>query len=129
MSHTYNPKLAENIQVASACGLSPKAIAKEFGLQESTLLTHYREDLDHGLEVANAKVAKVFFDLAISGEHPSLTAKWMELRANWASSQNLTITNVEEESEIAREKLLKLMNRTSAASVATSASTKLKAIK
>lgn len=108
MSHTYNSQLAENIQVASACGLSPKAIAKEFGLPLEILTTLYKEDLDHGLEVANAKVAKVFFDLAISGEHPQLTKSWMELRGGWTPSSSLQI---QDNAEVAREKLLKLLNR------------------
>ena len=106
----YNPKLAENIQVASACGLSPRAIAKEFSISEEHLLHLYKEDLDHGLEIANAKVAKTFYDLASSGEHPTLTARWMELRAGWSTSSNLTVKD-DTDQELAREKLLKLLNR------------------
>lgn len=100
----------EQIQVMSACGLSPKAIAKELNIPLETLLSHYREDLEHGLEIANAKVAKVFFDLAVSGDHPTLTAKWMELRAGWASSSSLQITDHTDQ-DVAREKLLRLLNR------------------
>ena len=121
-THTYNPQLAENIQVASACGLSPKAIAKEFGLPLDTLTTLYRDDLDHGLEVANAKIAKVFFDLALSGDHPTLTTKWMELRGGWTPSSNLNVQD-NSDAEVAREKLLKLLNRSSPPS------TPLKAVK
>ena len=111
MSPYYDPQLAESIQVASACGLSPKAIAKEFGLQLTTLTSLYKEDLEHGLEIANAKIAKVFFDLALSGDHPNLTSKWMELRGNWSSSSTLNLSSSGEEAEAAREKLLRLLNR------------------
>lgn len=107
----------EQIQVMSACGLSPRAIAKELGISEATLIQEYREDLDHGLEIANAKVAKVFFDLATSGEHPTLTSKWMELRAGWSTSSNLTLKD-DTDAEAAREKLLKLLNRSTSTSPA-----------
>lgn len=104
---------AEQVQVMSACGLSPRAIAKELGLSEQELVQSYKDDLDHGLEIANAKVAKVFFDLATSGDHPTLTSKWMELRGGWSSSSNVTLKD-DTDAKLAREKLLKLMNRTTA---------------
>ncbi len=102
---------SEAVEVMTACGASPQAIARELGIPLSVLQEDYRTELDLGLEVANAKVAKVFFDLAVSGDHPSLTAKWMELRASWTPSSRLTIQD-DTDQDLAREKLLRLMNRT-----------------
>lgn len=97
----------------SACGASPRAIALELGIPLDVLTTHYSADLDIGLEVANARVAKTFFDLATSGDHPNATMKWMELRGGWTPSSSLNISTPEDQ-EQAREKLLKLLNRPTA---------------
>ena len=107
MSHTNS----EAIQVLAACGASPKAIAAELGIPEATLIAHHTHDMEIGLELANARVAKTFFDMATSGEHPTLTSKWMELRGGWSSSSSLVLHDQREEAEVAREKLLKLLNR------------------
>lgn len=107
---TSPKQFGEQVEVMTACGASPQAIARELRIPLATLTSQYKEELDMGLELANAKVAKVFFDLATSGEHPTLTAKWMELRGGWSSSSSLSVTT-SEESEVAREKLLRLLNR------------------
>ena len=54
--------------------LVPRPINIEYSIN---IWAKYKEDLDHGLEIANAKVAKTFYDLASSGEHPTLTARWI----------------------------------------------------
>jgi hypothetical protein len=102
----------------TACGASPQSIATELNLSLSELTTVYKDDLDRGLELANARVAKVFFDMATSGEHPTLTMKWMELRGGWTPSSSINVTD-HSDAELARDKLLKLMNRSTASKVTT----------
>lgn len=109
MSHP-NAKLQENIRVMTACGASPKAISLELNVPLEVITTHYSADMDIGLDIANARVAKVFFDLATSGEHPNATIKWAELRGGWTPTLNQNITT-DEDAELARDKLLKLLNR------------------
>lgn len=44
------------------CGISPKTLRK-----------YFRRELDTGLALANAKLAKTLFQMATSGEHPAAT--------------------------------------------------------
>lgn len=78
------------------------------------LIFHYKDELTHGLEKANARVARIFFEFATSGKHPMLTLEWMRMRAKWgapAQQTSLTPEELEEETRVAREKLTTLLNR------------------
>ena len=45
----------------TACGASPKAISLELNVPLEVITTHYSADMDIGLDIANARVAKVFY--------------------------------------------------------------------
>jgi hypothetical protein len=50
---------------------------------DRTLRRHFRDELDLGMAEANAMVGKTCFEMATSGQHPSMTAFWLKCRANW----------------------------------------------
>jgi hypothetical protein len=53
------------------------------GISVPTLEKYYREELDTGLDIANAKVAETLFEMATSGKVPSATYFWLKTRAKW----------------------------------------------
>lgn len=67
----------------SAFGIRQEAIAKKIGISVPTLLKNYRDELDHGLDNANAQVANTLFQMATSGQHPAATFFWLKTRAKW----------------------------------------------
>lgn len=93
-------------------GATPEFIATELKLNTSILTAHYEKDLTLGLEEANVRVARTFFDMATSGEFPAMTLAWMRMRAQW--SDNSSPASSDEESladaNAARDKLAALLN-------------------
>ena len=67
----------------AAFGIRQESIARQLGISKPTLEKYYREELEHGLDDANAKVANTLFSMAISGEHPAATFFWLKTRAGW----------------------------------------------
>lgn len=93
-------------------GASPEFIAKHLNISLEDLTRYYQKQLDHGMEEANLQVAKVFHEMASSGDHPAMTLSWMKMRAGWSESPNSTPTDTDDSSlDEAKEKLLKLLNR------------------
>lgn len=96
----------------TACGASEEHVAAHLNLTVEDLQTYYRKEVTYGVEEANMKVAKTFYELAVSGENPNLTLAWMRMRAGW---KDAAINSKPEEenldAELTRNKLLKLLNR------------------
>lgn len=113
-----NKRDAQQVEVLSGMGATAEFIATHLGLPLSDLTTHYSKQLQHGIEEANLQVAKVFHEMATSGEHPALTLSWMKMRAGWSDNTNPLSTQEEEDTSLdeAKEKLLKLLNRAHASS-------------
>src|SRR5262245_8662100 len=57
------------VQSLSAYGVKEPDIAREIGINETTLRKYYRDELDLGHVRANAKVAETLFRMATSGEN------------------------------------------------------------
>jgi hypothetical protein len=67
-------------------------IAERLGVDAKTLRKHYREELDNGLESANAMVAQSLFKTATSGTGSgAVTAAifWLKTRAGWREVQRV----------------------------------------
>ena len=66
-------------------GVSEADIARVLGIDPKTLRKHYREELDTGHIVANAKVAESLFRKATGDGRQSVTAAifWLKTRAGW----------------------------------------------
>ena len=109
-----NPKDAEQVEILTALGASIEYIANHLHLEPADLEEHYPTQLKYGSEEANLRVARVFFEFATSGKHPVLTMEWMRMKAKWGTvteSAIQTPEEIEEETRVAREKLLTLINR------------------
>jgi hypothetical protein len=67
----------------ASLGYPQDVIGKLIGVSESTLKRRCPEELHLGRLVADAKVAQVGFQMAVSGEHPKMTIWWMRTRMGW----------------------------------------------
>ena len=109
-----NPRDAEQVELLTAMGASLEYISKHLRMDLEDVTLHYPEELKHGTEEANLRVAKVFFDFAVSGKHPMLTLEWMRMKAKWGAPSSTSLQTpeeLEEETNAAKEKLLSLLNR------------------
>lgn len=110
-----NKRDASQVQVLHGMGASEEYIARHLNISQSDLTLHYQKELTLAEEEANIRVAKVFHDLATSGDYPQMTQAWMEMRAGWTRSSlskaSATPEDLEDAHEEARIKLLKLLNR------------------
>lgn len=91
-------------------GTTEEHIAAHLKITPEELRQYYPSELKNGPLEANLRVAQVFHEMATSGEFPSLTIRWMEMRAGWSTSSTTTTDSTADEA-IARDKLLKLLNR------------------
>lgn len=110
-----NKRDASQVEVLTGMGASEEFIASHLSLSTQELHLHYKKQLETGREEANLQVAKTFFDLATSGEHPSITLAWMRMRAGWRDAPQTTTPadqgDLDDDLRIARDKLGKLLNR------------------
>lgn len=74
-------------EAMTAYGIPQTDIARVIGIDPKTLRKHFREELDTGAVKANAAVAKTAFEMALSGEKPTMTMFWLRHRAGWKESQ------------------------------------------
>lgn len=101
---------ASQVEVMSGLGADEDQIASHLKITTEALRQHYAKELENGPKEANLRVAQIFHELATSGEHPIMTQKWMELRAGWGARTSDS-TYDQADREVARDKLLKLLNR------------------
>lgn len=105
---------AEQVEHLTAMGASREYIANHLHITPEHLEEVYPTQLATGLEEGNLRVAAKFFEMATDGKHPLLTVQWMKMRANWSDAtptSTITPEDLEQEKEMAQEKLLKLLNR------------------
>lgn len=110
-----NKRDASQVEVLVGMGASEEFIASHLSLSTQELHEHYEKQLSSGREEANLQVAKTFFDLATSGDHPQITLAWMRMRAGWRDAPPPTTQSdqgdLDDDLRIARDKLEKLLNR------------------
>ena len=108
-----NGRDREQVKVMIACGASEEHVATHLSLSVDDLRRYYSKEVKFGVEEANMKVAKTFYDLAVSGENPNLTLAWMRMRAGWKDAVGASKSGEDEnlDAELTRNKLLKLLNR------------------
>ena len=110
-----NARDRKQVETLAGLGATLKYISIHLKLSEDKLKHYYQDALDYGQEHANLEVAETFFQLATSGDHPSITAQWMKMRAGWSEITPATVEEDDTSEDMAREKLLKLLNRTNTA--------------
>lgn len=70
-------------------GIEQKFIAQALGVSVSTLVRHFRDELDSGLANANAAVVASLFERATQGGPSDVTAMifWLKARAGWREAR------------------------------------------
>src|SRR4051795_12394354 len=65
------------VKSLSAMGLRQEDISNMVGLRSpKTLRKHFRQELSSGMAEANAAVAHVAYEMAVSGRFPAMTFFW-----------------------------------------------------
>lgn len=78
------------VMASVAAGIEQPAIAVALHVSTDTLQRHYRAELDHGKEAANAKVAGVMFQMASDPEHKDCHRAgqfWLQAQAGWRTRE------------------------------------------
>jgi len=73
-------------------GIPQDDIAAALGIAPDTLRKHYRDELDHGMTNANARVVRTAFEQATSGDSPAMTMFWLKTRMGWKETQTVEHT-------------------------------------
>jgi hypothetical protein len=88
----YRPtsRTSQQVEVLVAAGVKKDVIARTIGCTVSELEKHHQEELDTGLEVANAKVINNVFNTAVGNSRQAMTAAslWLKNRAGWKDKQS-----------------------------------------
>lgn len=105
----FVPSLAQARQVSvMAClGLDSKDIALVMNIEHKMLKLYYERELKVTANIANAMVARVALQMAMSGRNPDMTKFWLKAKANWRETTGVDITSNGKtlESSTARDKL------------------------
>ena len=90
---TYKPtdddysKVEEMVTI----GLDQHTIAKVMGISNATLTKYYAHNLLVGKEKRTARVAGVAYEMAVSGESPSMTTFWLKTQAGWSPKHHVVV--------------------------------------
>lgn len=90
--HTPTDETRHIVEVLVAGGTPNRTIAKALDIGMNTLRRHYGQELEHGLEQANAKVVRRLFRLIEQGSTPACIF-WLKARAGWKEGQVLEVTS------------------------------------
>ena len=94
-THTPSEDQRHIVEVLVAGGTPKTTIAKALDIGMNTLRRHYKDELENGLELANAKVVRRLFRLIEQGSTPA-TIFWLKTRAGWKEGQTLEIEQKQE---------------------------------
>jgi|SRR5210317_55319 hypothetical protein len=72
-------------------GLDQHTIAKIMGISNATLNKYYAHNLSVGKEKRTARVAGVAYEMAVSGESPSMTTFWLKTQAGWSPKHHVVV--------------------------------------
>ena len=95
MTHFPTEEERHLVEVLVAGGTPKATIAKAMGISMNSLKRHYREELEHGLEIANAKVVRRLFRLIEQGSTPAAIF-WLKTRAGWKEGQVIEVERKQE---------------------------------
>ena len=90
---TYKPtdddysKVEEMVTI----GLDQHTIAKVMGISNATLNKYYAHNLAVCKEKRTARVAGVAYEMAVSGESPSMTTFWLKTQAGWSPKHHVVV--------------------------------------
>ena len=90
---TYKPtdddysKVEEMVTI----GLDQHTIAKVMGISNATLTKYFSHNLLVGKDKRTARVAGVAYEMAVSGENPSMTTFWLKTQAGWSPKHHVVV--------------------------------------
>jgi len=90
---TYKPTDDDYSKVEEmvCIGLDQHTIAKIMGISNATLVKYYSHKLLVGREKRTARVAGVAYEMAVSGESPSMTTFWLKTQAGWSPKHTVVV--------------------------------------
>ena len=90
---TYKPTDDDYSKVEEmvCIGLDQHTIAKIMGISNATLTKYYSHNLTVGKEKRTARVAGVAYEMAVSGESPSMTTFWRKTQAGWSPKHHVVV--------------------------------------
>jgi hypothetical protein len=90
---TYKPTNDDYSKVEEmvCIGLDQHTIAKIMGISNATLNKYYSHNLLVGREKRTARVAGVAYEMAVSGESPSMTTFWLKTQAGWSPKHTVVV--------------------------------------
>ena len=72
-------------------GLDQHTIAKIMGISNATLTKYFAHNLLVGREKRTARVAGVAYEMAVSGQSPSMTTFWLKTQAGWSPKHHVVV--------------------------------------
>lgn len=72
-------------------GLDQHTISKIMGISNCTLTKYFQHTLTTARDKRTAKVAGVAYEMAVSGESPSMTTFWLKTQAGWSPKHHVVI--------------------------------------
>lgn len=78
----------EDVIIMAAVGITHKQIAACLNISDDTLRKHYRDELDHSADRANANVAKSLYQSALNGD-TTAAIFWMKCRLQWKDASTI----------------------------------------
>ena len=90
---TYKPTSDDYSKVEEmvCIGLDQHTIAKIMGISNATLTKYFMHNLLVGKEKRTARVAGVAYEMAVSGQSPSMTAFWLKTQAGWSPKHHVIV--------------------------------------
>jgi hypothetical protein len=84
-NHAYKPTADSKqiVQLHATIGTRQDNIARILGIDKKTLRKYYKDELDLGMDKANAAIGGALFNKAKSGDTSAMIF-WMKTRARWA---------------------------------------------
>ena len=95
----FSPEQLGILQSLAGLGLTVPKIAAYFNMSKATFerRCHQQPDIADALEkgraVAQSKVMKTAYDMAVSGKHPVMTIFWLKTQAKWQSVERVQLEN------------------------------------
>lgn len=81
--HVPTDRMRGEVSALVSFGNTQEEIAGHLSIDINTLVKYYREELDHSIVRANAKVAAKLFRKATDGDDLSAMIFWLKTRAKW----------------------------------------------
>ena len=90
---TYKPTDDDYSKVEEmvCIGLDEHTVAKIMGISNATLTKYFSHNLLVGREKRTARVAGVAYEMAISGQSPSMTTFWLKTQAGWSPKHHVIV--------------------------------------